>query len=274
MLHPVRKRLVTAPYRPQHVSLFDILVRLGLQQNLRLCLDAGSGASAPPAATKWLDLSGNGHDFFRGTTAAAQTTDPTFVGNSGGLSASECWSSDGADFFTYDTTNETWMQNLHKSSALFSVVFAVNLTDTTGFALLGTNANSSSNVGISIQTSGISGNWQIEVANGSGTLARSASGADTAPKLNAWSFGGLSVDEAADVYLMTSGASVTTGSISYTSPSAANATATMNIAARGNGSDPMDNGSRIGMLAIWEGRTLSLSELQNIYGAVRWRYAM
>src|SRR5688572_10725967 len=101
-------------------TLLTILNGLGLTANLKLCLDAGDNLSAPAAATSWLDRSGNGYDFFRGTTSGADATDPTFNGTPGELSAAEYWSFDGGDFFRYDTTNETWMQNLHKNNALLS----------------------------------------------------------------------------------------------------------------------------------------------------------
>src|SRR3990167_7347714 len=117
---------ITATHR-QHrnwrgLDAKEIIDRLGLGTSLELCLDAGDATSAPSSTTSWIDISGNGYDFFLGTDATAQASDPTQTGTVGALTLEEYFSFDAGDYFTYDTTNETWMQNLHKDNAAFTCI--------------------------------------------------------------------------------------------------------------------------------------------------------
>lgn len=274
MLHPVRKRLVTAPYRPQHVSLFDILVRLGLQQNLRLCLDAGSGASAPPAATKWLDLSGNGHDFFRGTTGSADATDPVFNGNSGGLSATEFWSFDGGDFFRYDGANETWMQNLHKANAKFTItswIFGAGAD--TNNSICGSNNNVNTSVGMYFRASSAAGTLLFQCHNGSASPSRSVQSSINNYVVGEWNFCTLSVDEAANTGFFQINNRFQFIPTSYTSPSSGNAGFTFEIGARGNAAASFTNGGRMANVSIWEGLSLAPADTKLIYDSTCFKFS-
>src|SRR5688572_18803052 len=94
------------------LSLFQAITQAGLTSNLQLCVDSGDALSYPGSGQKFLDRSGNGYDFFLGVDGTVESTDPTFTGEVG--TGKAYWALDGTAFFTYDTTNETWMQNIHK----------------------------------------------------------------------------------------------------------------------------------------------------------------
>src|SRR3990167_4909776 len=103
---------ITATHR-QHrnwrgLDAKEIIDRLGLGTSLELCLDAGDATSAPSSTTSWIDISGNGYDFFLGTDATAQASDPTQTGTVGGLPPGEFFSLEAGDFFPYNPTNEKY----------------------------------------------------------------------------------------------------------------------------------------------------------------------
>ena len=98
-------------------NFYQDIVDASLTSGLQLCLDAGSASSYDGSSQKWLDLSGNGQDFFRGADGSATTDDPTFNGSAGGLSSSEYFSLDGGDFFRYDAANTAAMNGVHHNNA-------------------------------------------------------------------------------------------------------------------------------------------------------------
>lgn len=257
----------------RQMNMFNVLQRLGLADGLRLALDAGDAASLPASSTKWLDLSGNGYDFFRGTSTSAESSDPTINGTAGGLSANEYLSFDGGDYLTYDTTNETWMNNLHKASGKWTLAAWLRFGGTNG-GLFGTNRDSSSVVGISGGIT-VGGKLYVAVNNGSGTqvFQRVSSAALTT---GANIFVAISVDITApsvsfalnnfvvEDYSQTLGAT----------PSSSNAGNTLQIGARGNNTVPLPNTSRLFSLNWWEGTTLTTSQLQVLYTATRGRFGV
>lgn len=272
---PLQFEGVGSPRNPWHKrDLNEIITSLGLTSGRKLVLDAGDSSSYSGSGQSWLDLSGNGYDFFRGATSAATTDDPTFNGSAGTLSAAEYWSFDGGDKFRYDTTNETWMQNLHKNNALFSLVCWFYLPDLTAMqGLFGTCSNSSlSNTGAQwiIDTSG---NLYVQVLNGSGSSAAVIVGS-TGVTASAWKFAAISVDEAANTAVGVLNGTVATTVSAYTSPSASNATYTAEIGATGNAIALMRNGGRIAQFAAWEGVALTQAQLLNIFTATRGRFGV
>src|SRR5689334_20892601 len=186
-------------YRPTNTKLITVIQQLGLTTNLKLCLDAGDIASAASATPdKWLDRSGGGYDFYRGTGTGADAADPTFNGTPGNRSVNEYWSSDGGDLFRYDSANETWMNNLHKSGAKLTFLGWVYWSTggtATSFALCGTNGGSVANTGvhlvIQIASSALtfrSVNTSVAVCNKTSVITCTN---------NAWNFIAVSVDAAA-----------------------------------------------------------------------------
>ncbi len=176
-----------------NVPFYGAIVSLGLTTGLQFCVDAGDILSITSASpTKWLDRSGNGYDFNFGSGSGSDAADPTFTGTPGGNSSSEYLALDGGDYLTYDTTNETFMDALHKNSALFAWACWYYRT-TAGRFFLGTH---STDAGIGIGIGGNGGTTpRVLVGNGS-----SSQNFDSSLLLteNAWNFHAGRLDEASN----------------------------------------------------------------------------
>lgn len=252
------------PYRPR-VSLATIISNLGLTSGLKLCLDAGDSASYT-SGQSWLDTSGNGYDFFRGATGSATTDDPTFNGTPGALTASEYWSFDGDDFFTYDSTNEAWMNNIHKDGATFTIVVWAYLGAANSQGLVGTGVSGGGKTGFYFSSSS-GGLLSFVVATGAGVALN-----QTGPALvgtGQWVMFTLSVAEngGATAGFFGQNNSFSTFNPAYTAPSAAAATDTFGIGRRGATEGILSAGGRVAMVAIWEGVTLTQAQVLSIYNA-------
>lgn len=266
------------PNRPKWGGYNGLQVaqKQGLATNLKLVLDAGDAASYTSGAS-WLDLSGNGHDFFRGTTSGADATDPTFNGTAGRRSGGEYFQSDGGDLFQYDTTNESWMNNIHKDNAKATIaLWFYSSAISVARGLIGTDAGATANTGFDIFLTAAANSLRFRVHNGSGTAALDFNPGTTLIVQNTWNFCAVSIDEAN----ATDGARTlinnltATGAGTYTSPSASNATATMQLMAEGNAALPASSGDRLAMVWMWEGRALALSELMALRDATRGRFSV
>lgn len=247
--------------------------RLGLSTNCKLILDAGDSASYS-SGQSWLDRSGNGYDFFLGTTSGAEGSDPTFNGTAGQRTASEYFSTDGGDRFRYDTTNETWMQNIHKNNAIFSIVawvYTPNLAANSG--IFGNVQNAAAEVGFTLFLDS-SERLNFAISNGAGSSLSFISTA--ALNISAWNMISIGLNESigANGGLASINATQETFTSTYTSPSASSATNTTEILATGLGIIPAASGTRIGMLTAWEGRMLTASEIQTLHYATRPRYGV
>lgn len=262
----------------QHPTLIEVLTSLGLTTNLELCLDAGDSLSYV-SGQKWLDRSGNGADFFLGADVNASTDDPTFTGIPGHTSPSAYFSFDGGDVFTYDTTNETWMQNLHKNNAIFTVV-AFYYQDGAGDEMTFCGGGAIADIGINFDTSAGSPR-QPQLRVGPGVLAVVA---DTALGSGAWHMVGLSLNEATGAgggFFYSDGAynqvsASDTFTSTYTSPSSSDMTHTFQVGASGNGPsvNPTTDGQRLSCIAIWEGTALSKANMDSIWAAMRGRFGL
>lgn len=263
--------LVASPaLLPIRRTALELLTQLGLTGNLQLLLDAGD-ANSYTSGQSWLDVSGNGHDFFLGADGSATATDPTFNGTAGAKSQSNYFSFDGGDYFRYDTSNPAWIENLHKDNAAFTLVTWVWPGSAASHQLFGTHQASASNIGVGLGANASNGNFTLSVSNGSGTFARSLA-QNVGVSASAWQFLAARVDEAADVGFMvrnsTKGADA---SVSYTTPSASSATRTAEIGAAGNGSGPVSNTTRIAMFMGFSA-ALSAAQIQLIFNATRGRF--
>lgn len=257
-------------------TMIGVIQSLGLSTNLKLCLDAGDISSvASGSQTKWLDVSGNGYDFFRGADATSEASDPTFNGTPGGQSGSEFWSFDGADFFSYDASNETWMNALHKDNAVFSFAFWVYVKDPGGSlaALFGTTR-----LGV---TSGVAAYYSVTsptrftfiVKNGGSTAYTLAPSIDL--NKDAWNFIGVSIDETANTSAVNINGTAASGTATYSSPASGDAITTMAVGAtRTTGELPQPAGSRMASAAIWQGTALSASNLAAIFTADRAKFGV
>lgn len=253
------------------LSLLQSLQSLGLTANLKLCLDAGDSSSYSGAGQPWLDTSGNGFDFNRGATSGAEGSDPTFNGTAGGLSASEFMSFDGGDYFRYDSANETWMHNLHKDNAALTAFFWAYGAGTD--SLCGTNGNVNTNIGMFLRAATGTGNIQFQVTNGGAGAALSKTTAALGYTASQWNFVGITYDEAAGAGTINCNGTTEAVSGGYTTPSAANATFTMELGARGNAQSLFAAGGRMGGLAMFDA-ALSAAQLMSIFNETRGRYGI
>ena len=177
-------------------SFINIITNLGLTTNLKLCFDASDSNSYDPVVQtdKWLDTSGNGYDFFRGSGTGGDAADPTFNGTTGGLSASEYWSFDGGDYFTYDTTNEAWMETLHQDNAILTAVGWVQVGALGGNAsLFGTTGTLTTGTGCFFRKGGTNFlNFQVRNAGVSVALLTTVQSISE----DVWTFVAVSLTEA------------------------------------------------------------------------------
>lgn len=247
-------------------KLIDIFTFLGLTANLKLCLDAGD-ADSYTSGQPWLDRSGGGYDFNRGSTSSAEASDPTHNGTPGGLSSSEYWSFDGGDWFVYDTTNETWMQNLHKNNAIFTILmWGYFPTPVDNQAIVCTGGNATANVGLQWRLNSTNGGMTLSILNTTGGQALAVASTATV-SANTWTMVGVSVDEAAAAGRFVINTTQETFNSTYSSPSASNAFQNMMLGAATTSQRIFPSGNRMAGLAIWEGgAALSGAEISAILG--------
>jgi hypothetical protein len=247
---------------------------LGLTSGLKLCLDAGDVNSYTGTGQKWLDTSGNGYDFFRGTTSASQSSDPTFNGTAGGQSSSEYWSFDGGDFFTYDSANETWMNNIHKNNAVFTlatwVYFATvaggNLNVMAGTAIDGFDR------GFAFFCGQNTGRLGINILNGGGSSVALQYLHSTVAAANTWHFVAVSINESTGALVFRVDGAEETASVAYSSPSSSNATRTMTLGT--DGDDHFPSGGRMASVLAWEGTALTAQNLTDLFTLTRTKFGV
>jgi hypothetical protein len=260
-----------ATARPRRKTLIEAIRQLQLTSNLQLALDAGDALSYPGSGTKWLDTSGNGYDFNFGATTAS----PTFNGASGGRSSAEYMSLDGGDHFVYDSANETWMNNLHKDNALWSWAAWLQIgTLGTAQRIFGTSSANNAQVGVDVAF-GATNLLTVSFRNGSGSSGLNAASTLTTAG-SVWEFFGQSINEGtgAGGILHRKNDTTDTDTSTISSPSASNATYTMQIGAAGNSITPLLSGARIAMLAIWQGVALTDANLKSVFNATRLRFGV
>ena len=251
-------------------SLIDIIRGVGLTSGLKVCLDAGDAASYT-SGQSWLDRSGGGYDFFIGTTGSSTASDPTFNGTAGRLSNAEYFSFDGGDNFTYDSAIETWMNNLHKDSAVFTMLAWVYHVTGTGGGLFGDNAGATTNVGIGWRAT--TGNvLRVNGGNGSGSIINQSTTATLTG--SAWNFVAIAMTEASSGLLMQINGTQETFSAAYSSPTASDASITPQIAGMGSSQVLQASGARMGAFAIWEGVALTAAQLNTMREATRGRFGV
>lgn len=250
-------------------TLMEVLTKLALTTNLKVALDAGDSASLPAASTKWLDTSGNGYDFFRGTSTGSDTTDPTINGTAGRKMSTNYLSFDGGDYLLYDTTNEAWMQTLHKDNAVFTFVMWIYLGSVASSCRLMGTRGGSSTIGVTMSMSA-TGQLSFTASNGSVNICS----ADSVATISATTWHMLAVsltesDAATGLKLFLDN-TIETFSGTYASPSASNASFTFQIGAN-NASNFVPSGTRIAEVAMWD-TALSSAQLTAIFEATRKRF--
>lgn len=264
----------SGPVWPAATKLSTIVTRLGLTTNCKLILDAGD-ADSYTSGQSWLDQSGNDYDFFRGADGTVTTDDPAFNGSAGGLSSAEYWSFDGGDILRYDTTNETWMQNIHKNSAIFTLAIWIYVpTLAAARRMSGTSAGAVGNVGFSFFIDA-NDRPQLSIQNADGVDGAYSTGQTTLATVeSAWNFVGVSIDEGSGAGTMRVNSDQLVLTPTYDTPSAAGATYAMEIGANGNATAPIASGTRIASFAAWEGVALSADQLAALFVATRPRFGV
>lgn len=265
-----------APAASANKTLMQIITDLSLTTNLKLCLDAGDADSYNPAVqtAKWLDTSGNGCDFYRGTSTGGDGAEPTFNGSAGGLSSNEYFSFDGGDYFSYDSANEAWMNALHNDGAVWSVfcVFYPPHT-TTALTLFGTAGTAGSNYGAALIRT--SANGLVARYTDTTTLA-GASANSFATTANAWNVVGVGISEnggaSGSSYLTKNGSGTWDSSNTLASPSSPAGDCT--IGATSNKSNIAETDTRLACLAVWEGTALTSTNLTALYDAIKGRFGL
>lgn len=267
MFHPV----FSPPTRRN--NFFSAIWALGQYHDLKLCLDAGVMSSYDGSAQSWLDVSGNGYDFFRGASGASAGDDPTFNGVVGGLSGLEFFSFDGGDYFTYHSANEAWMDNLHKASAKFTLLFIHYVPSLGGFRwLVGDYQNDLAKVGMQIVLV-TTDKVRISVSNGSGGAAVLTNDSSFSLAVG-WHMTAISIDAAAGYGFSFDNVAYSPFTATYSSPSAGSAAHTLQLGAAGNNAAPLPSASRLAAVAAWEGRALNLAEVTRLYQGIRQRFSL
>ena len=263
------------------LSLYGAITANGLTGNLQLCLDAGDVSSYTGSGQSWLDRSGNGYDFYRGAGSGSEASDPTFNGTAGALTSSEYFSVDGGDWFTYDSANETWMQNLHKDNAAYTILAILYPGAVNSYQdICGTGA-SSAETGFDLAING-SAKFYLEVDRSSAGSPAITKTSDSSLSATTWQFLAVSLNEATGLgggFLWRNGAYLQVGGAdtfnsTYTSPSTGSAAGTFQIGARGGTqATPLLNGSRIAGFAAWS-TALTKAQLDSIYSQLASRFGL
>lgn len=105
------------------LKLSAILTGLGL--SALLALDPADDVSYDGSSQTFVDVSGNGNDFYRGVTSAVQATDPTFVGVAGSVDEDTYFSFDGGDFFREVSSAMSFAESWHSENAEWTFVAMV-----------------------------------------------------------------------------------------------------------------------------------------------------
>jgi hypothetical protein len=277
VLMPVSPAIALAVSVPAVISRAQFvrtINNLNLQSNLRLCLDAGDVASAvSSSATKWLDTSGNGYDFFRGTTVSSEASDPTLNGTPGGLS-NEYYSGDGADLFTYDTTNETWMDDLAKSGTTVSLAGWFYLPADSSTYMISTQKTGSPQ-GLLWGYSGTANTHQLLLRSSINTdIAVATSGANISTTTPRWVYMHFSgTHGAGNAFTLCIDGVITTG----TYPADTYGTGTpgpMRLMISNSAGASAPNGTRMALLAAWTGVAHTSTQMQATYNATKGRFGL
>jgi hypothetical protein len=258
---------------PTYPTLYLAISALALTSNLKLCLDAGD-ANSYVSGQSWLDVSGNGYDFFRGITSGSETQDPTFNGLPGGQSVGEYWSFDGGDRFTYDTTLETWMNALHKDAAVFSFVFWIYVKDPGAnlASLFGTFRISVGTGVVAYYSVTSPTRLTLSVENAGATVYTLTPAVDLVK--DAWNFVSVSINETANTHAVNINGTAASGTATYSSPAAGDSANVMNIGSNNGSNNMLPSGSRLASTAMWQGTALSAANLASLFTATRGKFGI
>jgi len=259
------------------VTLYNAIVSCGLTANLRLCLDAGDALSAPAGATKWLDRSGTGSDFWLGPDGTT-TADPTFNGSVGALPQSTNFGLNGSSYFKLVNGQMTWTNNLHKAGAQWTILSIISLAGA-GAQPIGDRGGTNAQVGMAIYADGGAA-LGAYVANGAAQVFGRASDSNlpnATPTFIASTIadGGTGYHWCNGSYMPAGGAN--TWPVAFVGPSSSASTKPFYLGCQDHNSgnkylDP--NGELMHGFAVWEGLTLTKPQLDAIFQRLRGRFGL
>jgi hypothetical protein len=133
----------------------------GAQDGLQMILDAGSDSSYDGSSQTWTDDTGNGNDFWRGSSSSSQSIDPTFNGTVGRRSENEYFSSNGDDLFTAKTF-ASWMRDFVKTSATPQMMYiGYDVHSASEQTLISTMGAASTTFGFNLHRNTITNGWAV-----------------------------------------------------------------------------------------------------------------
>lgn len=254
-------------------TMIEVLNALGLQSGLQLCLDAGDAASYDGSSQTWTDRSGNGYSFYRGSGSGADAADPTFNGTSGNQTASEYFSFDGADLFTLNQANPSWVNNAHKNSAQLTIAAWVWINTTNNYnGIIGDVGTSGGGWNIAVNPNSTFGFASVrDDGNASMTLTSSAVITE-----DAWQFLLVSFDEQAGTGFLRLNGTNENKTATMVSPSSNNSDTELRIGCGGlpsAGFDEIESGGRVATVAAWS-RVFTSDEATSLFEATRTKFGV
>lgn len=187
------------------------------------------------------------YDFYLGNDGTANTADPTFTGSAGDSAA--YWAFDGGDVFQMQNANTTFINSIHKSGAAFWIACAFRTTNANSVhAMCSTARPLTSDTGfihrIQPGSSGL-----FAVYNGSGVVYINTGVGPASYSQSTDYLVIISVQAGGSMTSWVNGTEYDESTVTYTSPSASNATAVLRAAAEST-SNAFPSGARMYALAI------------------------
>lgn len=256
------------------LNFLQMIQAAGADSGLNFCLDAASDLSYNPGGAwsnptqRWRDLTGQGNDFWRGSSSSSQSSDPTFNGTVGGLSANEYFSSDGDDIFQ-ETAEHTFAETWHKDNAAFSIVCVLYLVSP-GANIFANNGGGANGIIFSAATG-----TQLTIAVSESDPAPSGQvllrATSAKPSANAIGFYAVALDETVGANGVTLQINTTREKFTstYSSPGTLGSFAPYRFGRVTTQS--LASGTRFYVIAGWS-RRLSDTELDAIYAQLKARY--
>ena len=250
------QRLMMAAGGSLPPTFYDDIVTAGLTTNLQFCLDAGAGDSYT-SGQKWLDLSGNGQDYFLGADGSASSDDPTHNGTVNARTSAEYFTLGGDDWFQTDS-EEVWTDDMRNNSVQKSMMGAYYCPASPGASegLWGTGVG-----GNEMQTdTSANYHWQ------KGGVAQKAFA--TALSTSAWNIIGLSLagTTANESFGYLNGSfNQSGGSDKWTEPVSTAAGSAMGLCSGRGASRFLGSGWRIAGIAFWSGSYLTKANMDTLY---------
>jgi hypothetical protein len=268
---------------------FEIIEGLSLNANMKICLDIGDSSCTDHSSQTFTDRSAASTDFHNGGSTSSASDDATFAGAAGGLSSSDYLTFGGDDFIECKTS-PAFIANMHKNSAVFSIIVWIYAiaSGTSHYFSNGLNANDH---GFRFNDEGASLKLSLTVGKGSAGNPLSKATDSAVMKVNAWNMIGVSITEAtgADDGAGLGGGFFYCGNVdgngyaqvgsadtfdsTYTSPSSSAATNDVNIGADGQHSGNFfPNLTRFAGVFVRESAIWTKANMDSIFDATKGRF--